>query len=98
MKFKQTIFIPAREETRYIKATCDICGSQGIINGEGVNWAKGPYTENITSVFHRYGDVFPEGGDIRIKDVQICPNCFHKELIPWVESFGNKIEDEEYDI
>lgn len=86
-----------RKERRLTKIACDICGTEA----KNAGWGGGSYEVNEVEidvrVHHREGEQYPEGGDGTEYTIDMCPRCFVDKLVPFVESFGRKIERKEWD-
>lgn len=66
---------------------CDICGY--VKEYWKHNWKKGA-TIGRTEVRIEEGYMYPEGGEIEIKEWDICPDCFKKYIIPFLKSLNVK--------
>jgi hypothetical protein len=79
------------ESTRKVlkKVVCDLCGREG--NGFDV-WAKSHYDIKETNVLAEVsfddGYSYPEGGEKTTIYFDICPDCFMKVLVPFLEEKG----------
>lgn len=93
MKTTHEVEIPAHKETRRLLMICDICNTQT----KQMDWRDGLYDVAETEVVFREGTRYPEGGSGIETTIDICPKCFVERLIPWVESFGNKVQKKEWD-
>lgn len=93
----KSIPVPATTRTEVDKVICDLCGAE---THDG-NWAKSTWYYNeieITveiSFEHRESDGGSgDGGSTDRISVDICPNCFKKKLVPWLESQGAQVKKE----
>lgn len=68
--------------------TCDLC--QKIIIYKA-------YSAEEAVVELTTGERYPEGGGGRKFFVDICRECFEEKLIPWLQSQGVMIQEEEWD-
>lgn len=83
-------------ETRKIEYTtnhlllvkCDICGKTSSRD----NWALDDYEINEVTVKIKQGEIYDGYGDGKEMEIDICPDCFKNKLIPFIESFGTKME------
>lgn len=82
------------------KRTCDLCGKESDSERYD-NWNGGSYdvdeTEISIKIKQKEGSSYPEGGSGQEYDIDLCPDCFKKKLIPWLLSQGAKIKPEEWD-
>jgi hypothetical protein len=77
---------------------CDLCG----VMSRGEHWeAKGIYESNETiiavEVMQKEGANYYDGGSGTKYEVDLCPTCFKEKLIPWLNSQGAEIKQEEWD-
>lgn len=96
-KIKHTCF-----HIKINKIICDICKKE--FKGDKSKWIPleqgsiySNYNTEETSVSFKYGNEYPEGGSGYIIKYNICPYCFMNKLVPWLESQGAAIVEEEYD-
>lgn len=81
------------EEDALSEIKCDICGKVSKSN-----WREEFYDATETSAELKTGRSYPEGGDGEKYEIDICPECFKKKLIPFVETFGiSKIHPKRWD-
>ena len=77
---------------------CDLCGAQSC---KGGYWnhvlREQAETEVRIQVRDSRGTTYPEGGWGDKYDVDLCPNCFRDQLIPWLKSQGADIEPVEWE-
>jgi len=66
--------------------TCDICESE--ITRYGCSIDEG-YIE------FREGDEWPEGHSVTTYRVDLCTDCFHGKVVPWLQSLGAAIQEKE---
>ena len=87
------------EHTEVLERLCDLCGKKATEPGR--DWAEEYYEKNEVEVEVRVraerGDVFPEGGDTKATEFDICPDCFHGKLVPWMKSQGAEPRTVEHD-
>jgi hypothetical protein len=85
------------EENTLVKTTCDLCGKIA----EKGNWESSAYEVNEVevevTVRKKDGTCYPEGGWGTELNVDICPDCFSNELIPFLRGKGAKIEEREWE-
>ena len=87
------------EITRVLAVTCDLCGKAA--KNPGSPWEEGWHERNEVEVSvdvrvrAEAGTVYPEGGDTRAVEYDICPECFHDKLVPWLTSQGAKAREVE---
>lgn len=75
------------------KLKCDIC-QRDFDN----HWDRQfSYEVLETVVKFKTGESFPEGGSGKEIIIDICPECFKRTLVPFIESFGSKIVEKEWD-
>ena len=74
-------------ETIFVRMTCDLCGA---VSTSHTNWNSGEtgYEVSETEISWNNGVNYPEGGYGTEIKVDLCPNCFEKKLIPWLEKQG----------
>ncbi len=88
MKLEQ---VPAKAATQALvldKTTCDICQEEIVEPG---GWDL----EDI-NVSARIGTQYPEGGDGKSCQIDLCTSCFKGRLIPFIESFSGVITWEKW--
>lgn len=99
MEYRSKVEIPARTEERITSITCDLCGKEGKSDRlHGADWSKNTYDKSETVIYHEAGEVYPEGGELNLEIVHICPECFEQKLIPWIKSQGGEPTTKEIDI
>lgn len=89
------------EETRkvLVKRTCDICGCEAIDHSRWAtesSWQSNETTLRI-AVHQTEGTNYPEGGWGKEFIVDMCPQCFKDKLIPWINSQGGNVQEQEWD-
>jgi len=75
-----------------VAMSCDLC--RKISHKE--NWTTDYYQVAETTIECRVGTSYPESGDDRFYDVDICPDCFRDKLIPWLQSQGATVRETEW--
>lgn len=90
----ETRQIPAKTETRPVSIQCDMCGEKSKRSN---NWGDGPYSVNDVTIEHKTGESYPEGGSGEYLRCDLCPTCFKTKLVPWLESQGASVRQEEWD-
>ena len=71
---------------------CDLCHR----TAPGQSWGKRFYQENI-EVERSFGELYPEGGELTIQSVDLCPQCFER-MLAWVREQGGTVHERELDI
>lgn len=93
MKVYEEQVVPATTKKVCVRRKCDLCG----VESKSSDWAGAWYEVNETdvrvTVKHRVGSQFPEGSSGEEYEVDICPECFQKRLIPWLKSQGANITE-----
>lgn len=81
-----------------VSRTCDLCG---IKASNADNWGGFEFNKNNTtieiSINQIEGNSWPEGGSGTEWNIDMCPNCFKNNLVPWLKSQGANIEEKEWD-
>jgi hypothetical protein len=72
------------------KTVCDMCGAETINDHQ-----PDRYRIDKRTIRYEWGFRFPEGNDIKMIDIDLCAGCFEGRLIPWLESMGVKVREEE---
>lgn len=76
---------------------CDLCGYES----KKEDWNAGVYEINDTEikvkVYGETGESWPEGGNKIFYDIDLCPLCFKNKLVPWLNSQGANIQEQETD-
>jgi RNA polymerase subunit RPABC4/transcription elongation factor Spt4 len=93
----ETVTVPARQEKRLVNRSCDLCGRQAKANEWGDSIFDADETEIAVSVRQREGKNYPEGGYGTKYEIDLCPDCFKKRLVPWLQSQGADIEEKDWD-
>jgi predicted alpha/beta superfamily hydrolase len=80
-----------------VKRTCDLCGREA----KSSDWDGGCYDLNETTLKvvakQKDGSNYPEGGYGNEYEIDLCPDCFRDRLVPWLQSQGAKITQQEWD-
>ena len=87
-----------------VSKTCDLCGAKAI----GTHWDSAEWghafddiNENKTvisiSIKQRDGWSCPDGGSGTEYSIDLCPSCFKARLVPWLQSQGADIRQEDWD-
>lgn len=98
MKTVEVPAVPATTKEVVDKVTCDICGQDANRDSWGSSSYQIDEIEVEITVKRREGENYPEGGSGTEVVIDVCPDCFVKKLVPWVESHGHaKIETSEWD-
>jgi hypothetical protein len=88
---------PASTKRVCVKTICDLCGTESQKYG----WDSSIYERNETeisvSVVHEHTESYGDSGFTNKFAVDLCPDCFQKELIPWLKSRGAQIQETEFD-
>jgi len=80
MKEYQEVWVPGRTGLKVVRVICDLCKE---VAPEPI---RGDVAE--TKVALRTGTSYPEGGSGEATEFDICPDCFEKQLMPWLKSQG----------
>ena len=85
--------------SNYLAETvCDLCGKVAKHgNWETTGWDMNE-TEVEVKIRQKDGKQYPDGGWGTKIVVDLCPICFKNKLIPWLESEGAEIEEQEWDL
>lgn len=82
--------------THCSKVICDLCGKEGRDGG----WDCGDYQFDETTlqvkVLAKKGHAYPEDYYGHKLVVDLCPECFRSELVPWLNSKGADIKEQEF--
>ena len=96
MRYKKTREIPAKTDEYIARANCDVCKTEI----EKRNYGNYHYAEISCSE----GTNYPEGGNKKRIFFDMCPECFHKKLVPFLtylegnfSPLGIEQYDEDYD-
>jgi hypothetical protein len=86
MRNMQTVKIPETTKEVYVNTTCDMCGkiTDNISDSDGFVSDITIENEKMMSTYH----------DIYVKKtfVELCPECFENELLPFLRSKNCKIQ------
>ena len=98
MKVYEQREIPAKTITVLKLRQCDLCGKKS----DREDWnATSIYSVNETEIFievrQKKGQDYPEGGSGTKYEIDLCPDCFKKKLVPWLLSQGAVIKQEDWD-
>lgn len=77
-----------RPETKYeqlVETRCDVCGKTTTDE-----WRTGSFDAVEVVVKLKTGSSYPEGGGGEETTIDICPDCFKTQLVPWVQSKGGE--------
>ena len=77
------------------KVICDFCGAE-TDNAECWAPESGAYCVNEVTIQLKTGEVYIETSRGKTLTVDLCPKCFLKKLIPWFESQGAKVREENW--
>lgn len=101
MQIMKTVEVPAKPATTkevVDKVLCDLCGQDVNRDWNGRSSYEFDDVTVEIEIKRREGTNYPEGGDGTEVVIDVCPDCFVKKLVPWVESHGHtKIETSEWD-
>lgn len=99
--------IPAQSahvEEVFDSITCDLCGKVRLRKAHPFDerpkmWPDKSSPINRTKIACRIGEVSYEDNEAGGIDIEIdlCPDCFIKKLVPWIKSFGGKPRESEWD-
>jgi len=98
MKVYETKKIPATKRTYVKTRKCDLCG----VTANGGEWeSTSNYYINETKIKieirQEEGSSYPESGYGTKYEIDLCPNCFKNQLIPWLKAQGANIQQEEWE-
>jgi hypothetical protein len=98
MKVYEKKIIPRRTETYLKLRKCDLCDATSTSE----TWGSGAFykvneTEISIEIRQEEGSSYPEGGNGKKYEVDLCPSCFKDKLIPWLNSQNANIKQEEWD-
>lgn len=88
MKHYKSVNVPAKTERVLDITTCDFCHT--AIKEE-------PYEVAEVTLKCRTGEVFPGAGWGKEESVDICPDCYRNQLLPWLASKGVSPSVEDWD-
>jgi hypothetical protein len=91
----ETQVIPAREETREVEVKCELCDRTGRPGGTSDNKWKYGYDVEDTTISLEEGDRYPEGTNLTVTTVDICPDCMRSKVFPWLVSQGAILREKE---
>jgi hypothetical protein len=98
MKTVEVAAKPATTREEVDKVFCDLCGKDANRDWQGRSSYEFDDVEVEIEVKRKEGTNYPEGGNGTEVVIDVCPDCFVKKLVPWVESHGHaKIEITEWD-
>lgn len=88
-RVEKTLEVPATTRTIVEHTACDLCG---FTTKNTNNWGgKSSYDVDETTIEMQQGNNYgADGGNIKTTEVDICPTCFEKKLIPWLRTQGAK--------
>jgi len=89
MKIYKVKKIPAVNKSVVDKTICDICKNDVYDVGE--------YNSQYSEMYMKQGDVWPEGGQMKGYEVDLCVSCFENRLVPWLRSQGAELDEIVYD-
>ncbi len=97
MKVYKTVSVPATTRKELVKRRCDLCGRES----KRSDWDAGCYEVNETeikmTIKQKEGSNYPEGGSGTEYEIDLCPDCFTKRLVPWLKAEGATVEECEWD-
>jgi len=97
MKLYKKEDVPASTREILIKRKCDLCGMES----KSSDWDGGTYevkeTEIKITIKQREGSSYPEGGLGTKYEIDLCPECFKKRMVPWLISEGATIKNQNWD-
>jgi hypothetical protein len=95
MKVYETVTIPARQEKQTKYRQCDLCGNKSIHMRHNNNWSGDESNVQETKISYTTGYRYSDSADLEVDTIDICPECFTKKLIPWIEAQGGKFYNED---
>jgi hypothetical protein len=92
MKHRETVTVPAKEEVRVAKVTCDLCGSTIA------QYPGHVFDEVRIRIIREKGERYSDYGDAKETGYDVCGGCFETKLVPWMASQGAvpEVEDTSY--
>lgn len=87
-KIEKVAAKPATTKEVLEKTKCDICKKDILYGG---------YSADEAEVSAKEGTSYPEGGSGEEYEFDVCVSCFKDQLIPFIESFGNKVRKTDFD-
>ncbi len=84
---------------KLVKKTCDLCGKEARAEDDWDSASSFDYDETTVEVkvVRKKGERYPSGGSETEYAVDLCPDCFAKKLIPWLESQGAAVHETDID-
>ena len=77
---------------------CDLCGGVSRDSGSfNYDWYRNSFKINNAVIELNQGSSYPEGGHRITTTCDLCPECMATKVIPWLESQGVKMREEECD-
>jgi hypothetical protein len=74
---------------------CDLCGT---ITEDSAWYADGDSgCKHTVEICHQKSESYCDCGNGTNRCVDLCPDCFEKKLVPWVESQGGTVHDNVWD-
>jgi hypothetical protein len=87
---------PAHKIAFTAAVKCDLCGKEAPSPNSYMHpWAPGTYDVEDVTIEYKTGSSYPEGTDTTTHTMDMCPDCFKDKLIPWLESQGVKMREED---
>ena len=97
MKIFKMVDVPATQRAVLVKRSCDLCGKES----NSADWSSSLYivaeTEIEITISQKEGHQYPEGGSGTNYEIDLCPDCFTKKLVPWLISEGAQIKQENWE-
>jgi hypothetical protein len=89
MIITKTVAVPATTKEVEIKTVCDLCNKE-IHNSL--------HNVDEVTIERKHGNNYgADGGNITTDSVDLCGECFDKNLVPWLKSQGVTIRSKECD-
>lgn len=76
----KTVQVPATTKVVEDKVTCDLCHS--------IIFERVGFLRSTVTVSYEQGEHYPGCNTVETLECDICPTCFTKALVPWLESQG----------
>jgi hypothetical protein len=90
MIFYKNVTIPEHTKEVEDKTLCDCCQAPTPWpDPDGRH--RSSYDVNEVEIRHKHGTSFPEGSDLEVLDLDICPTCFVEKIVPMLGLLGIKI-------
>jgi hypothetical protein len=93
MKTYKETPVPATTRKDFVSVTCDLCKRVSKFP----NFKESNFDALEIEVKMRTGNSYPEGGSGEEVSFDICPECFQKKLMPFLQAQGAEPTQTEWD-